>query len=218
MEYTKMNDSRKMPTYPFNPYDWATITPLLDGLCDRPVSNAGFMDWLAEWNQLDINLWDAYTQLKHPAYVDTRNHEAEAAYQTYVKELYSTYIDYTSQLMAKALRIQPEPPSPSHQQLWRRWHNQASLSSPANLPIQSEISQLENHYRTIMWDYEDVPANPLAYWIDRRDELNELMLALLTLRRTLAQNSGQPTYLAYRWRELNRLDYTIEDCQSFHRP
>jgi len=25
------------------------------------------------------------------------------------------------------------------------------------------------------------------------------------------------TFLAYRWRELNRLDYSIDDCQSFHR-
>ena len=204
-------------TYPFEPYDWTTITPLLDALLDMPVSDGGFLDWLDQWNELDIDLWDAYTQLKHPAYVDTSNHEAETAYQAYVKELYSTYIEYTNKLIARALDLQPEPPSPIYHQLWRRWHNQASLSVPENVPIQAEISELENRYRTTMWQNDSTPDDPYTYWLDRRDELNELMLRLLRLRRSLAKNSGLPTYLAYRWRELDRLDYSIEDCQAFHR-
>lgn len=39
-----------------------TITPSLEVLKDRPVSDDGFMDWLTQWNQLDIDVWDAYTQ------------------------------------------------------------------------------------------------------------------------------------------------------------
>lgn len=201
----------KPPTYSFNPYDWSTITPLLDSLVDASVTDHTFSDWLAKWNQLDIDLWDAYTQLKHPAYVDTRNQHAEAAFQAYVKNLYSTYISYTAKLTAKALRLQPDPPSEDHQQLWRRWHNQASLSTHDNLPILSEISQLENRYRTIMWQ-----STGAADWLERRDDLSSLLLRLLKLRRMLAQNSGLPTYLDYRWRELNRLDYSVADCQVFH--
>ena len=207
----------ELPNYSFDPYDWTTITPLLDELSDRPVTNEGFMDWLAKWNQLDIDLLDAYTQLKHPAYIDTNNHDAENTYQAYVKELYSTYVEYTNRLIVRALRLQPEPPTKTYQQLWRRWHNQTTLLNPESTPIQAEISRLENRYRTIMWQYNGTPDNPLTYWMDRRPELNELMLRLLKLRRTLAHKSGLPTYLAYRWRELNRLDYSIADCQAFHR-
>ncbi|HSH79841.1 MAG TPA: M3 family metallopeptidase, partial [Herpetosiphonaceae bacterium] len=36
------------------------------------------------------------------------------------------------------------------------------------------------------------------------------------LRRRLASNAGLPDYRAYRWRELNRLDYTPEDCLRLH--
>lgn len=205
------------PTYSFDPHDWSTITPRLDALLNAPVSDHNFMHWLAQWNQLDIDIWDAYTQLKHPAYVDTRNQDAENVYQAYVKELYSTYIRYTNRLIAKALALRPDAPGPSYGQLWRRWHNQSALLSPASQPIQSEISLLENRYRTIMWAYDGTPEDPLAYWMARRDELNELMMQLLTLRRKLARINGQPTYLAFRWRELNRLDYTIADCQAFHR-
>lgn len=39
---------------------------------------------------------------------------------------------------------------------------------------------------------------------------------MLRLRRELARISGLPSFLAFRWRELNRLDFTIEECKNFH--
>ncbi|MCE7984785.1 MAG: hypothetical protein DYG89_26735 [Caldilinea sp. CFX5] len=202
-------------TYPFDPYDWATITPLLQALIDAPVADGEFMRWLEQWNQLDIAIWDAYTMLKRPAYYDTRDHAAERAYATYVQELYSTYLGLTNALINRALTLQPTPPSPTYEQLWRRWSNQRDLFQPASLPIQAEISQWETRYRNIMRNFD--PDRPVVYWLERRDELNELLLRLLQLRRTLAKISGLPTFLAYHWRQLNRLGYTIADCQAFHR-
>jgi oligoendopeptidase F len=201
--------------YPFEPLDWKTLTPLYTALIEAPVAPGQFMTWLEQWNQLDIAVWDAYTALKRPAYYDTRDQAAEQAYSRYVQELYSTYLGLTNQLITRALMLQPEAPAPVYEQLWRRWRNQQMLFHSDNLPIQAEISGLESHYREIM-NRVDV-ENPTGYWLDRRGELNELLLRLLGLRRTLARTSGLPTFLAYRWRELNRLDYTIADCQAFHR-
>ncbi|MBX3014950.1 MAG: hypothetical protein KF832_25740 [Caldilineaceae bacterium] len=203
------------PIYPFDPYDWSTITPLFQALGDAPITDGEFLHWLAQWNQLDIAVWDAYTQLKRPAYYDTRDQQAEQAYAIYVQELYSTYLGLTNGLINRALTVQPEPPTPTYAQLWQRWRNQRDLFHPASLPLQAEISQLEQHYRDIMNQCD--PTQPAAYWLGRREALNELMLRLLHLRRSLAQVSGQPHFLAYRWRELNRLGYTIADCQAFHR-
>ncbi|MEZ4737113.1 MAG: M3 family metallopeptidase [Caldilineaceae bacterium] len=201
-------------TYPFDPYDWTTITPLLQALIDAPVADGGFMPWLAQWNQLDIAIWDAYTVLKRPAYYDTRDQAAEEAYATYVQELFSTYLGLTNALLNRALTLQPAPPSPMYEQLWQRWQNQQALFQPASLPLQAKISQLESRYRSMMNGFE--PERPVAYWLERRGELNELMFRLLELRRTLAQTSGEPTFLAYHWRQLNRLGYTVADCQAFH--
>jgi len=202
-------------TYPFNPHDWTTITPLFEALIQAPIADDGFMAWLNQWNQLDISVWDAYTTLKRPAYYDTRDHTAEQAYATYVQELYSTYLGLTNRLITRALTRQSEPPSPAYEQLWQRWRNQRDLFHPASLPIQAEISQLERRYLGIMNNFE--ADRPVAYWLERRGELNELMLRLLQLRRALAQTSGLPTFLAYHWRQLNRLGYSIADYQAFHR-
>lgn len=203
-------------TYAFDPTEWATITPLFHALATVPIPPAGFMDWLDQWNQLDIAVWDAYTALKRPAYYDTTDHEAERVYQRYVQELYSTYLGLTNQLIRRALATQPAAPTPAYQQLWRRWQNQADLFHPDSLPIQAEISQLESSYREQMRQIEQLPGNAVTHWLEQRDAMNDLMLRLLELRRSLARISGQPTFLAYRWRELNRLGYSIEDCQSFH--
>lgn len=202
------------PSYPFDPHDWQTIIPLFQDLVATPVAADGFMAWLAQWNDLDIAIWDAYTVLKRPAYVDTRDQAAEQAYAAYVQELYPTYLGLTNTLIDRALTLQPEPPTPEHAQLWQRWRNQRGLFQPASLPIQAEISQLEQHYRAIMNRCDQTDA--AAYWLGRRAELNELMLRLIHLRRALAHTSGLPIFLAYRWRELNRLGYTIADCQAFH--
>ena len=87
------------PTYNFDPSDWSTIKSLYAALETMPVPEGKFMDWFEEWNQLDIDIWDAYTQLKRPAYVDTRNRQAEKIYQAYVQELYSTYLGLTQTLI-----------------------------------------------------------------------------------------------------------------------
>lgn len=200
--------------YPFNPYNWNTITPLFQSLIDRPIADGGFMPWLAQWNQLDIAVWDAYTVLKRPAYYDTSDQAAAQAYATYVQELQSTYLGLTNSLIGRALTLQPEPPSADYEELWLRWQNQRGLFHPANLPLLAEIAPLDSGYRELMNRFE--PKNAVGYWLDRRAALNKLMLHLLHLRRKLAQNSGLPSFLHYRWREMNRLGYTIADCQAFH--
>ena len=203
--------------FPFDPYDWAAITPLYAALIEAPLSGDGFMDWLHAWNRLDISVHDAWTWLKRPAYYDTRDHAAERAYQAFTEQMFSTYLGLTNTLITRALALQGEPPAAEFRQLWRRWHNQRTLFDPASLELQAEISRLEGRYREIMRRYDGTPDAPFAYWTERRTELNDLMLRLLRLRRRLAHTGGMDTFLHYRWRELNRLDYSIEDCQAFHR-
>jgi oligoendopeptidase F len=204
-------------TYPFNPNDWNTITPLFNALLETSLSEKTFFDWLDQWNTLDITVYDAWTTLKRPAYFDKTDFAAEKAYQLFTQEIFSTYLGITQSLIEKALAFQPAPPLPVFAQLWRRWHNQRSLYNPKSLPIQAEISRLEGRYREISRNYEWLPENPNKYWLVRRSEINDLMMQLLRLRRELAQVSGVQTFLDYRWHELNKLDYSIEDCQSFHR-
>lgn len=202
--------------YPFDPYDWSTITPLFEALNLAPVSQSNFADWLEEWNQLDIAVYDAWTELKRRSYSNTTDAAAEQAYLVYTREVFSTYLGLTNTLAARALTLQPEPPTPSHTQLWRRWQNQTTLFNPESLALQAELSELEGGYRGLMRRIEQQGGDSLAHWMEQRSALNELMLRMLNVRRELARMSGVSTFLAFHWRELNRLDWSIEECQQFH--
>lgn len=202
--------------YPFDPYDWTTIQPLFRQLIDLPLPAGGFMAWLDAWNALDIAVNDAWTELKRRSYSATTNVTAERAYKIFTREMFSTYLGFTNALATRALTLQPNPPTPDHYQLWRRWQNQTTLFHPDSVGLQAEISELESGYRELMRQIEQLPGDATAHWLARRTELNELMLRLLNLRRVLAHTCGEPTFLAFRWRELNRLDATIEDYHRFH--
>lgn len=203
-------------TYAFDPYDWTTIIPLFMALNEAPVSDDGFATWLAHWNELDIAVYDAWTHLKRRSYIDTTNRTAEHAYQVFPREIFSTYLGLTNMLTTRALTLQPDPPSPSQRELWRRWQNQTTLFHPDSLVLQAEISEWESGYRELTRRIEQLGGDQRAHWMERRTEINELMLRLLRLRRELARTSNLPTFLAYRWRELNRLDFSIAACQTFH--
>jgi hypothetical protein len=107
--------------YPFDPYDWATITPLFVALNEAPIAQAGFADWLARWNALDILVYDAWTALKRRSYTDIADAAAERSYQIFTREMFSTYLGWTNTFAARALALQPEPPAPAYRQLWRRY-------------------------------------------------------------------------------------------------
>ncbi|HYN89724.1 MAG TPA: hypothetical protein VER55_14415 [Ardenticatenaceae bacterium] len=83
-------------SYPFDPDDWATITPLYVALSEALLSHVGFMEWLTRWNELDIAVYDAWTHLKRRAYYDTSDLAAERAYQLFTQEVFSTARQYTT--------------------------------------------------------------------------------------------------------------------------
>ena len=49
-----------------------------------------------------------------------------------------------------------------------------------------------------------------------REKLDDLFDAMVSLRRSIAENSGLPDYRAYAFCNYNRFDYTPQDCVAFH--
>ena len=48
------------------------------------------------------------------------------------------------------------------------------------------------------------------------DRLEEVFDRLLELRQRIASNTGLETFRDYQWRALQRFDYSVEDCLTFH--
>ncbi len=191
--------------------------------------------WLQRWDDLLKSITERYTTLKREKYQNIQDNAADQAYNRFCDEMQVTQQKARQILAHKLLPLPDFVPPPHLAQLMRGLHIDSELSHPANIPLLADINVLANTYRDLSWAIEKKadeafaalrPSAPLSadqlrqlraeYWLAERETLNQLLLAILPLRRQLARNLGLPNYQAYRWRELYRLDYTPADNQHFH--
>jgi oligoendopeptidase F len=125
----------------------------------------------------------------------------------------------------------------------REMRVEAELFREENLPLQAEEQQNSIKFnkivgaQTVDWDGQETTITQLSplyqssdratreqMWrmIDAREQadrasINKLWTEVLHNRLQQAANAGFPgDYRAYRWKHLNRFDYTPSDCRTFH--
>jgi oligoendopeptidase F len=120
--------------------------------------------------------------------------------------------------------------------------NARELYREVNIPLQTELKGLESQYGaktgslTIVYggqEYTLPQAQNLLKSPDRTqreavyrlimdarakisEDLQDLMDRMLELRHRLALNAGFANYRDYRFQELNRFEYGVEECETFH--
>lgn len=120
--------------------------------------------------------------------------------------------------------------------------NAVELFREENLPIKVELTNLSSRYQqlsgsmTVQFRGQEYTVVQMAKFLkdkDRetrkeayetvmeergkhREEINEIFDKMLPLRQKLADNAGFENYRDFRFRELDRTDYTAQDCKTFH--
>ena len=123
----------------------------------------------------------------------------------------------------------------------RRIRDGIELFREDNLPLLSAEQNLMTEYnrvigaQTVQWEGEQLTLRqlqPVLSEPDRqrrerawralyeraaqdRDALNDIWTRFIDLRKDVTTNAGLPDYRAYKWKELNRFDYSPADAQSF---
>ena len=120
--------------------------------------------------------------------------------------------------------------------------NRAALHRPENLPLQAQEGELQLRHDerlggllvSFRGEAHTLPA--MAAWLDEPDralreqawlavqrarfgiapDLSALFDELARLRNRIAANAGFETYRDWRFRELERFDYGVEECEAFH--
>jgi oligoendopeptidase F len=230
-------------TYPtINPLEWSTIQPHVEALLETELHPATVEPWLQEWSNLSAVLYEANAQIQRQITENTSDTEAEQRFLTFVEKILPQVRIADQALRDKLLGVAGYVPSPETREMVRRFQAEASIYRDENVPLLSELMVLENEYGkitgalTIDWDgeTETLPkARQRQRSLDRsererawrlemaafasvREDLNNLYLKMLPLRRRLARNARLADYRAYRWLEFCRFDYTPEDCYTFH--
>ncbi len=223
--------------------EWETYAPYYHDLQNRHLTNENLRQWLADWSRLSALLWEAGAVIYIEKSLDTADEMAEQAFLKFIGSVRPQAMAADQALKERFLAMGPEELDLGDLALTiREMRNEAGLFRDENIPLLTELSKLGSEYdkltggMTADWDGEEKNLSQLEallnkrdreirerawrqmmdLWLADRDELNQLYVDMLALRRALAGNAGLPDYRAYAFREKNRFDYGPEDCFTFH--
>lgn len=222
--------------------DWNTeaVADTTHGSNDHGV----FAAWLANRSELESCLDEQQAWLYVALSCDTENTDKRKAYEFFVQEIYPKIAPLDDALNAKMLAY-PGLDSyhePGFDRLLRMVRNARELYREENIPLQTELKGLESQYGaktgslSIVYNGQEYtlpqaqnllkspdPSQRQAVYrliMEARagigEDLQGLMDRMLDLRHRVALNAGFANYRDYRFRELNRFEYGVEECETFH--
>lgn len=155
---------------------------------------------------------------------------ARLAYQRFTDEIFTPFQQSSHTLQAKLLRELTWEPAPEHAEMIRRFQQAVALYQAENMPLEQEIAKLMDRYllagKEISRQCDQATPAQCSQeerwrvqqncWRQARGQIDEIFLAMRSLRQQQALQAGFPTYTLYRWQQLNR-DYTPDEALTFHR-
>ncbi|RTR29003.1 M3 family oligoendopeptidase [Deinococcus radiophilus] len=222
---------------------WAYFEPRYTALLDRELSAAEVPAWLQEWSDLAAELEGTSNRLSVHADLHTDDAAIQKRFEGFMAEVVPQAKRADQKLKEKWLAVPDYQPGPDTELLYRRVKDAADLFREENVELGVRHSELTNRHSSLTGNQKvtlggeertvpqvrqqlDSPERSVreAAWhaladsnLELAQELNPLMQDLLTVRRQLAANADLPDFRAFRWRELDRVDYTPEQCADFHR-
>lgn len=225
--------------------DWASLEPYLKNLFEREINSREDLEhWMKDSSELEAVISEdaCWRQIKMTC--DTENKALEESFTFFVMEIQPHIQPYADKLNKKLIES-PFTSDLDHKKYFtylRSVKKNIELFREDNIPLQSELSVLAQHYGVISGkmtvevngqEYTLQQASKFLESNDRslreqvyfkiqerrlkdKDALNEMYSQLIEKRHQVALNAGFKNYRDYKFVEMGRFDYSKEDCFKFH--
>jgi len=232
----------KLPNRAKDVMNWsvADYTPYFEDLLKRDVTAATVEQWLMDWTRVGELAYETFTRLNIATTQNTADEAAEKAFLAFSSELMPALQLWDYQLKSKLLATGLQPKG--FEIPLRNMRAEAEVFRENNLPLMVKERELTTEHskitgaQSVVWEGKEVPLpelqtvgqNPdravrekawrLAYqrFLQDRKPINDLWVKLLDIRVQMAKNAGYDSYIPYRFKSMNRFDYTPDDCRKFH--
>jgi oligoendopeptidase F len=220
-------------------WNWSKIDPILQSLLAKKMSVNNVNEWVEDWSDLNRVVNEIYNRLYVDLTAHTADKDIEQRFNTFLDTVYPKFLDADQQLKIKILASGLEPEN--FEMPLKKARAESALFRSENIPLLTEEEKLNQEYnriisaQSVVWKGKEVTTTELKKVYQdtnraRREEawrltasrqladrqaINGLWQKLLDLRLKLAANAGFPDYRSYRWQQLQRFDYTPEDCKRF---
>ncbi len=224
---------------------WQDIEPLYQELLDRPLDNVqGIVQWLLDKSELDSAIDEEGSRRYIAMTCATDDPDKEHDFLHFIEQIEPRIKPMEHELEKKLLdcRHTSELDPGVYGILLRVIRNQVELFNPENIPIETEIDKLSQQYQKLMgammvqFRGEEKTMQQMAVFLEDKDrsvrmeafdltvkrrlqdteKMEDIFDKMLELRTQIARNAGFENFMEYRFRKMNRFDYTPDDCVKFH--
>lgn len=223
---------------------WASLEPFYIDLADRKLdTREELLHWLKDLSELESVVQEHVGWLYIRMTCDTRDKKLTEAYTHFVENI-NPKIEPFSDKLNKKLVESPAKTTlhPQYQLYLKQVENSIRLFREENIPLNAELTVAEQKYgeiagaMTVEVNGKTLTLQQASNFLkepDRnlrdevyhkivtrrqqdRKQLDELFHQLVGLRHKIARNAGFENYRDYKFVDLDRFDYTPEDCLRFH--
>jgi oligoendopeptidase F len=223
---------------------WNSLQPFYDDLKNRPISSLDELKkWIIDFSELDAAISEHLGWLYIRMTCDTMDKKLSNAYNYFVTEIQPKVAPYDDELNKKFLASEFKSQlSDAYKLHLRSIENQVKIFRSENIPLLAELSVKEQKFgeisgaMTVEIEGKEMTLQQAGNYLKRQDrkqreeaynkiatrrlqdrkELDELFDELLVLRHKVALNAGFKNFRDYKFVDLDRFDYTPEDCIRFH--
>jgi oligoendopeptidase F len=247
MQYTA--DIRKLPRHylpvDFQVSDWVSLEPFFQELEQRDIPDVAALEqWLRDLSEVEALVSEEACWRQVRMTCDTENKALEEAFNYFYLEIQPKLQPYADRLNRKLVDC-PYTRALDQRKYFtylRSVQKNIDLFRTENIPIQAELSVLQQHYGTIAGkmtvevdgkEYTLQQASKFLEHPDRgmresvyrkinerrlqdKDALHALFGQLVGKRDQLSRNAGFANFRDYKFVEMGRFDYAPSDCYAFH--
>lgn len=225
---------------------WEKVKPYFKDLRDRSINSVEELkQWMKDRSELESFIGEdaGWRFINHTR--DTQDKEAKEHYLEFIKTIQPQLSPYEHELDLKFMNspYKAELDPDFYKNYIRLTENNVALYRDENIQLFSEIEETAQEYgsitgqMTVEIEGEEMPLPQASVYLrktdrnkredaftkvnERRyqdaDQLESLFDGLVNKRHQVAENAGFLNYRDYKFRELGRFDYGVEDVENFHK-
>ncbi len=244
MNATQKTNRNYLPAN-FDIKTWNDLEVIYNELLDRQLSSSAELEkWMLDVNELEAAVSENFAWRYIKQSCDTENEELNKSYEFFVTEIDPKIAPFTDKLNKKLIAspFVNDLDQKKYFTYLRSIKNNIELFREENIPLGIQIATKSSQYasiigkQTIHYEGKEITLQQAALYLKntnrkireevytliqsrkKQDEnaLNKLFEELLALRHQVALNAGFKNFRDYKFKELGRFDYNINDCKSFH--
>jgi len=225
---------------------WSRLKPYYTDLLKREINCLeDLQEWIADRSELESVVSECFAWRYIKITVDSSDEHAMDLYEYAVQELMPKIVSFENTLNEKLVNCPfIDQLSGDHYYSYLRLaKNAVSLFNEENIPLATEVQLKSKEHgkifseMTVGMDGKQLTLQKAGTILEETDrklretvyhkinkrilqdtpQLESLFDTLLEKRHDIAQNAGFDNFRDYKFKALNRFDYSTQDCVDFHR-